>query len=374
MRPEAEAGSLAWGKQWLLTRLDAGLHPLEGLEPEAARRTVEGLEGLEPEPWTAAWGGLAEEFAARAQAAAGRDERRHLWTQAYRAAFLGRYPVPNHPLKERQYERAREYFVEATALEDPPLEVVELPFAGRPGDGDRLRFYLTKPESAPAGPLAVAMVWAGIDTWKEEMHERLGALMRARGLAVLLVDMPGVGESPVLASADAERQWTPILDWIATRADLDATRCAAVGGSYGGYWAMKLAHTHRDRLRCAVNWGGGVHITFTPEWQERSRNASSYLMDLMEARARIFGGRTFEDYVARCRELSLLDQGWLDRPSAPTLLVNGRDDLQNSIDDFYLSLDHGDPKCVRVFDGGHMGEGPVAPTIVDWVARQLGVG
>ena len=29
---------------------------------------------------------------------------------------------------------------------------------------------------------------------------------------------------------------------------------------------MKLAYTHRDRLACAVNWGGGVHITFTPEW------------------------------------------------------------------------------------------------------------
>lgn len=91
----------------------------------------------------------------------------------------------------------------------------------------------------------------------------------------------------------------------------------------------------------------------------------------MSARARIFGGQTFEDYVARCQELSLLDQGLLDQPSAPILLVNGRDDLQNSIDDIYLSLDHGDPKAARVFDGGHMGEGPVAPTIIDWVSGQL---
>ena len=61
----------------------------------------------------------------------------------------------------------------------------------------------------------------------------------------------------------------------------------------------------------------------------------------------------------------------MDQPCAPLLLTNGRDDLQNSIDDIYLSLDHGDPKAVRVFDGGHMGEGPVVPTIVDWVSRQL---
>ena len=175
----------------------------------------------------------------------------------------------------------------------------------------------------------------------------------------------------MLASRDAERQWTPIFDWLKTREDLDGTRCAAIGGSFGGYWAMKLAYTYRERLRCAVNWGGGVHITFTPEWQEKSRNASSYLMDLMAARARIFGGQTYEDYVARCAELSLLEQGLLDCPSAPILLVNGRHDVQNSIADIYLSLDHGDPKAVRVFDGGHMGEGPVATTIVEWVSAEL---
>jgi esterase FrsA len=94
-------------------------------------------------------------------------------------------------------------------------------------------------------------------------------------------------------------------------------------------------------------------------------------MDLMAARARIFGGTTFEDYVARCPELSLLDQGLLDQPSAPILLVNGRDDQQNSIGDLYLSLDHGDPKHARVFDGGHMGEGPVVPTLTHWMLDQL---
>ena len=353
------------GKAWLLTRLERGAHPLDGLDPDAARTTIDSLAGLDPEPWTAAWGALAEDFADRARVAGDRTAQHELWLQAYRAAFMGRYPVPNHPLKEQQYARARELFLRATALEDPPLEVVELPFVG-----DTLRFYVTRPADAQSRP-PVAMVWAGIDTWKEEMHGRLGALLRSRGLAVLLVDMPGVGESPVLASPDAERQWTPIFDWLATRDDLDGARCAAVGGSFGGYWAMKLAYTHRDRLRCAVNWGGGVHITFTPEWQQKSRDASSYLMDLMPARARIFGGETFEDYVARCPALSLLDQGLLDQPSAPLLLVNGRDDVQNSIDDIYLSLDHGDPKAARVFDGGHMGEGPVAPTIAGWVTQML---
>ena len=129
-----------------------------------------------------------------------------------------------------------------------------------------------------------------------------------QGFAVPSLDMPGTGQSPVLASTDAERQFTPVFDWLDGRDDLDSERRAVLGASFGGYWAMKLAYTHRERIRGAVNWGGGVHITFTREWQEKSRNASSYLMDLMAARARLFGGTTFEDYVARCPELSLLDQ------------------------------------------------------------------
>jgi len=98
--------TLAAGKAWLLTRLERSAHPLDGLDPDAARATIDGLTGLDPEPWTAAWGALADDFAARAQAATDRTEQRELCFQAYRAAFMGRYPVPNHPLKERQYARA----------------------------------------------------------------------------------------------------------------------------------------------------------------------------------------------------------------------------------------------------------------------------
>ena len=365
----SETGTLAAGKAWLRDRVERGLHPIDGLDRTAALATIEGLPGLEPEPWAAAWGGLAGDFAAQARAIADPARRHDLWLQAYQAAFLGRYPVPNHPVKAKLYDCAREYFLEAAALEQPPLEVVEVPFAGGPGERATVRFYLTRPDGVERP--RVVLAWGGIDTWKEESHARLGALLRAQGLAVVLVDIPGTGESPVLASVDAERQYTPVFHYLAKRSDLDGSRCAVLGASFGGYWAMKLAYTHRDHVAAAVNWGGGVHITFTHEWQERSRNASSYLMDLMPARARIFGGSTFEDYVEHCRELSLLDQGLLDAPSSPILLVNGRDDRQNSIDDLYLSLDHGDPKAARVFDGGHMGQGPTLPTIIDWIRGQL---
>ena len=60
-----DAETLAAGKAWLLARLEGGAHPLDGLDPDAARATIAALTGLDPEAWTAAWGGLADTFAAK---------------------------------------------------------------------------------------------------------------------------------------------------------------------------------------------------------------------------------------------------------------------------------------------------------------------
>ncbi|MBU6529619.1 alpha/beta hydrolase family protein [Streptomyces mayonensis] len=357
-------------QDWLRTHLAERRNPFNAIDEAAARRAIDTLPGTDPVTWAGHWTGIAADFADRAgsqEKSGDLKEAREAWWQAYQFAFLGRYPSPVHPAKLDAYVQARAYFAHATALDDPPVEHVTVPFEGGENEGDTVSFFVARPRGVERPP--VVMMWGGIDVWKEETYAR-GRKLRERGFATLHMDKPGVGQSPVLAGPDAERQWDPVFAWL-ENSDLDASRCAALGLSFGGYWAMKLAHTHRERLTAAVNWGGGVHLTFQPEWQEKSRNASSYLMDLMAARSRIFGGRTFEDYVAACPQLSLLDQGILERPCAPLLLVNGIDDRQNSAEDIHLSLRHGDPKTARLFPGGHMGTGPVMPTITDWLTARL---
>jgi acetyl esterase/lipase len=361
--------TLEGARAWLQHHLEIRRHPMNHVELNAARQVVDTLPGIDPESWSAAWLAMADTYSGAAQEAEDAGDRaaaRESWWQAYQFAFLGRYPVPNHPAKLVAYDRARSCFLRATALDDPPVERVEVPFAGRAGEGDRVTFYVKRPKGVTRPPVLV--YWAGIDSWKEESLDGSGRYWD-QGIATVHVDMPGVGEAPVLAGTDAERMWDPVFDWI-ERSDLDDRRVAVMGASFGGYWATKLAHTHRDRLVAAVNWAGGVHNTFQPAWQRRSREASSYLMDLMPARARMFGGTTFEDYVQRCPELSLVDQGVLDGPSCPLLLVNGKDDLQNDAADLTLTVEYGDPKTVRLYPGGHMGRDMAA--IRDVLAQWLG--
>jgi esterase FrsA len=342
------------------------------IDPRAAIRTIDMLTGIGPEAWSEAWLATASDFAVAAEAAqAAQAERaaRDAWWQAYQFAFLGRYPVPNHPAKAAAYDAARDYFLRATALDDPPVERVEVPFAGKPGEGSKVAFYVARPTGVPRPPVVIS--WGGIDGWKEESLTGSAGFWR-RGIATVHVDMPGTGESPVLAGVDAERSWDPAFDWIAG-SDLDASRVAVLGASFGGYWATKLAHTHRARLVAAVNWAGGIHLTFQPSWQQKSRNASSYLMDLMPTRARLFGGSTFEDYVARCPELSLVEQGVLDQSCCPLLLVNGKDDRQNAASDLILAVEYGDPKTVRLYPGGHMGADMelIRNVIAEWLSERL---
>ena len=324
------------------------------------------LKGVEPEPWAEAWmtaGSRWEDTAQERKAKNQHQPAKEAFLKAYTYYGIARHPFPNSPGKRKAYQRAREMYLAAAKYFDPPLERVTIPFNGKEIVG-----YLRIPSKRPA-PLI--MHWGGIDNWKEERHQFAEKFLQ-EGWACFLMDSPGTGESPVLASVDAHRIYSTALDYLVQRTEVDGERVAVVGASFGGYWSTKVAHVENQRLRGVVNWGGGIHYFFQPEWQERSRNAPSYLFDLIEARANLFGLKTFEELIKVMPLLSLKDQGWLDKPCAPLLLVNGKEDKQVPIDDFYMLLETGDPKVIRLFPGGHMGKSPdIFPMILRWLHRQL---
>jgi esterase FrsA len=54
------------------------------------------------------------------------------------------------------------------------------------------------------------------------------------------------------------------------------------------------------------------------------------------------------------------------------LFVNGKEDKQVPPEDFYLLLEHGNPKTIRLFPGGHMGNIPfVFETVIPWLHKRL---
>jgi acetyl esterase/lipase len=324
------------------------------------------LTDVEPERWAATWSEIGAEWekkAEDAEAAGSAQLAQEAYLKAYGYYGIARHPFPNSPGKHQAYLKTREMFRAAARYFDIPIETVSIPFRDRAIVG-----HLRLPAKLPT-PLV--MHWGGIDNWKEERHTFAEAFVR-EGWACFVMDSPGTGECPVLASPHAHEAHSTALDYLIARPEIQADRIAVVGASFGGYWSTKLAYVEHQRLRAAVNWGGGVHYFFQPDWQEKSRNAPSYLFDLIEARANLFGKKTFEELILAMPALSLKTQGWLEKPCAPLLLVNGKDDKQVPIEDFYLLLETGDPKPARLFPGGHMGGIPeIFRTITKWLHQQL---
>jgi esterase FrsA len=367
--------TLAEAKAWMQARLVSRTHPMNALPLDEGPAWIAGLPALDGQAWGRYWGSLGDEVAARAADAerAGHTEQAiALHQKASGLYFMGRFPCPNHPAKQRCAEAERQAYLAGARLWPLPIRRQVLPFAGREGEGHEVVLLVRRP-SGPAQP-PVVLMWGGVDACKEQMTAASDALL-ARGVATVAMDNAGTGESPVRGVPDAERVFLTAMDWIAAQPDFAGARIGLLGRSFGGYWATKLAHQVPERIAGAVNWGGGAHHMFQPEWVEASRHPDSYLMDLVETRSRMLGARNDAEYIAGFQRLSLLDQGLLDRPCAPLLLVNGREDKQCPVADIELLIGHGSPKSVRLFPGGHMGLTPqTLPTIVDWLARQVGAG
>jgi len=66
-----------------------------------------------------------------------------------------------------------------------------------------------------------------------------------------------------LLREDAVRDIGTLIDWIERQPELDASRIAIAGGSYGGYMVLASLIHHGDRLRCGItSFGISSFVTF----------------------------------------------------------------------------------------------------------------
>ncbi|HEY5341726.1 MAG TPA: alpha/beta hydrolase, partial [Candidatus Aquilonibacter sp.] len=189
----------------LTDRLNTHKAPFHAADADAARAAIARLENVEGAHWAAVWSDAATPFETRArerETAGDIVAARDAYFAAYGLLHVGRFPTPNHPAKFENYVRSVANYRAAGRYFSPPVEPIDVPFAGRPGEGSRVIFYVRRPPAT--APLPVIIRMGGIDTWKEDRHD-INERVLAAGFASVNVDMPGVGEAPVLGSLDAER-------------------------------------------------------------------------------------------------------------------------------------------------------------------------
>lgn len=351
-------------------RVRMKIYPFTYAQYEDMEKVMTTITSYDRDAWAAAFSSVAKPYemkAADAEKAGNAQEAKEDYLRAYQYYALARYPTINSEGKKQAYRKAQEMLMKASRYFDVPVLRVEIPFKGKSGEGSSIPAYLRVPKTGSA-PFPLMVTWGGIDGYKEEGLND-GAL--GKGLATLAMDGPGVGESPLKGSEDAERLFEAVFDWVATRKELDSRRIGVWGFSTGGYWAVKVAHVYKDRIACAVSQGGPVHYGFEQDWMQKQEKGE-YPFQFFETIAFAFGLSTYEEWVQYAPKLSLLKQGILDRPCAPLLLVNGVYDSVFPIKDYYLLLEHGSPKSARFYEVGHMGmTRDTFETILSWIAERL---
>jgi dipeptidyl aminopeptidase/acylaminoacyl peptidase len=151
-------------------------------------------------------------------------------------------------------------------------------------DGRTISGFLYRPAARFAGPRPVLVNIHG----GPEGQFRPGFLGRSNyfldelGVAVLYPNVrgsTGFGKTFVkldngMLREDSVKDIGSLLDWIASRPDLDASRVMVTGGSYGGYMTLATATHYDARIRCSLDVVGiSNFVTFL-------QNTEAYRRDL----------------------------------------------------------------------------------------------
>lgn len=292
---------------------------------------------------------------------------------------ISRFPAPRSNKQRYAWQEGKKAATKGLALRERPTREVIIPHKHGLGDeGKNIPFYYHLPPGTTKDkPVPLIVILTGLDGYRTELAVWIEGWSR-NDVGVIVLEIPGTGDSPAMANdpKSPEREWSSLLDWIDEQPEIDHKRVAMWAFSTGGYYAIRLAHTHPDRLAAVVALGGGCHHMFAPEWLSNV-NHLEYPFDLANTLAYKWGyGDDLELFKREAmKKFSLVEDGTLDKPQcARLLLVNGVNDEIFPIDDYYECLLRGTPKEARFINNlKHMGEPESFFIILRWLYNLLGL-
>ncbi len=290
-----------------------------------------------------------------------------------------RFRFPKDNASQGVYRKSIDSFKRYIRLNDSPrAEIVDIPFEG----GKSLPGYFVHAENTRKSRPPVVVLYSGFDGTKESPMVISARELARRGMSVVVVDSPGVGEAirfrKIYLRHDYEVAGSAILDWLEKRKDVNAKRAGIMASSLGGYYAPRTAGMERRFKACLAH---GAIWDYHAIWKRRIDAAFRIqLPSPGNHLAWSFNVKTAEEGLEKLEGFRL--DGVVQRMKCPFLLVHGEDDQQIPLADaesLYRAAGSKD-KTLRVYkgtDGGsqhcHMDYiAPVVGYMADWMAEKLG--
>jgi dipeptidyl aminopeptidase/acylaminoacyl peptidase len=284
--------------------------------------------------WFNEWISMAHKVAMLAEAAEVKG-----YTVTASAAYMraANYLQTGERLLQPRTEESQQAYARAVALfkrgvANVPylsIEPVEVAFE----DGKSLPAYFVKSRNADTTPLPTLVFFDGLDITKELQYFRGVPELAKRGIACLIVDIPGTGESirfrHMPARFDSNAAGTAAVNYLETRQDVDRNRLAVMGISLGGYYAPRAA-AFEPRFKACVSWGAiwDYHAT----WKRRVEKAFQASLSVPgEHIMWVLGVSSIDEALKKLEEFHLT--GIAERVRCPYLLTHGERDAQIPMED-----------------------------------------
>ncbi len=282
--------------------------------------------------WFEEWNKMAEKVAKLADEAKAKGHTQTAAAAYMRAAHyiqIGeRLRQPRTDATQKAYARSIELFKKgAPDIAFVSVEPVEVPFE----NGKSLPAYFVKQRGKGTAKWPTVVFFDGLDVTKEICYFRASDMIK-RGLAFLVIDGPGNGESirfrGMPARYDSEAAATAAVNYLETRKDVNKDKLGVLGVSLGGYFAPRAA-AFEKRFKACVAWGAqwDYHAT----WKARVDAAFKTALSVPGEHINWFlGVDNIQDALKKLEPFTL--EGVADKVQCSFLLTHGEADAQIPMD------------------------------------------
>ena len=333
--------------------------------------------------WGEAWANLAHKVEKLGDADLAKGHKRSASRKYRRAAayyFVADRNMNSHdPQRDTVYKTGMAVFRKHVEAAGEPVEFLEVPYQGKSLPA------IFSPAKGVKGRAPCMIHFDGFDVNKEVIYLRgIVQELNLRGISVLVVDHPGVGEALRLRNmplfAEVEVPAAASVDYLETRKDVDPKKIGIIALSLGGYYAPRAA-AFEKRLACCVAWGAIWDYGAISEARARKIKATELsVSDWADHAMTVFGVKTVEEVLAITSKMTLAT--CIDKVTCPILVAHGELDRQIPLADAQKTYDgavNSSRRELKVFskaDGGY--EHCMADNVsngidymADWIADVL---
>ncbi|MDO4625749.1 MAG: alpha/beta fold hydrolase [Pasteurellaceae bacterium] len=307
-------------KKEVIYRAEKSLYPLLAMNTDDVKLALANIHSLNRDEWATAFMQEGDKYYQKAQQEQDKPQASKDYSAAQKLYYFARWPAPlNSAQRAAAYEKERNAAIQASEARGYHIQQINGEYQGKP-----VPALLSLPKNAQKAPLL--LIVGGLDGWKEIRFSQFSSLID-QGVAILVADMPGTGQSPAKLEKGAETSLISVLDKALENPQIDKSRVAMYGGSFGGYWANVLAANYPARFNAVISHSGPFDATFEKAQFSSVMAGDEYLYDAYPAMFELLRDvENEQQFFTKFQAQSLKHQGYLAKPTTEMLVMGGQQD------------------------------------------------